>query len=602
MEIAGQVGGPGAILEAAAGLEVLLILDNCEHLSGVAQMVTMLLDRCPGMTLLVTSRAPLQLRAESEYLVPPLQLPQLGTDDLSSLTGSPAAALLLERGRAVRRGFILRPEDAPAVVSICHRLAGLPLALELAGAGLRVLDPAALMAHLEEVLARDGPVDLPARQRTMTATLGWSYGLLSTEDCAVFRRLSVFVGGFTLVAAEAVIGGGHLVATIDRLTAQSLCTVITAQGGLRYGLLEPVSQYARSLLGETEETESRLAHATYFVEQAERAERALHRSELLDALRLYDSEESNLWSALDWAARGGRHDLAGRLTWALFMFWWIRGRRERGRQLVGQVLALELSEAHRARALHVSAALSEPGREPAEAVERLYLESVTLAVRCGDRATEAASVIGAGMVALERGDLVTAVLRLRQGLSASAAAGEPGQWTAGLAHTWLATAYRFQGNAPSAARHATEALTITRRRGDILSEAIALYNLAHAELDLGHHGQAREYLVHAVDLCGHTKDASNLSYLLDALAAVEFATGGQQRVATLLGAAEAQREAVQSEVYRWYGPDVVLRDRTAHAVRAQLGEEAYHRALDAGRSLTLEGAVEFARRQVPPDG
>jgi hypothetical protein len=203
------------------------------------------------------------------------------------------------------------------------------------------------------------------------------------------------------------------------------------------------------------------------------------------------------------------------------------------------------------------------------------------------------------MIALERGDPMTAEHRLRRGLSASERAGDEGRWTAGLAHTWLATTRRFQGDAPSAVTHANEALTITRRRGDILSECLALYNLAHAEIGLRAHDQARKHLIQAVALCQQTKDASNLSYVLDALAVLEFATGGRQRVVTLLGAAEALREAVSSAVYRWYAPDVELRHRTAAAARELLGDEAYQRAFDAGLSLTLDGAVELARREVP---
>jgi predicted ATPase len=596
----GRAGAAEEVLRASASLQVLLVLDNCEHLPGAAGIVAELLDFCPDMTLLVTSRAPLRLRSETEYLVPPLELPQRGDIGLGALRTSPAASLLVERGRAVRRDLVVRPEEAAAVAEICHRLAGLPLALELAAIGLRVLDPAALLQRLDDVLARGGPVDLPPRQRTLRATLDWSYGLLSEPDRAVFRRASVFVGGFTLAAAEAVVGGTDLLGAVERLTAQSLCRVVSSDsGGLRYGMLEPVAQYARSLLLGDEEATARLAHAEYFLEQIERADQTLLGAGQLVSLRLFDTEEGNLWSALDWAAADGRADLAGRLTWASFIFWWLRGRRERGRRLTAQVLALELPDALRARALHVAAALSEPQEQPPDVVENLYLDSVALAQRCEDRAVEAPSAIGAGLIALERGDPVTAERRLRGGLSAAQRSGERGEWSEGLAHTWLAMARRFQGDASGAVAHAHEALAITRRRGDMLSECIALYNLANAELTLGRHDQAHAHLVQAVTLCHQTRDASNLSYVLDALAAVELATGGRGRVVTLLGAAEALREAVGSVVYRWYEPDVTVRRRTAERARRQLGQEAYERALDAGRSLTLDGAVEFARRQVP---
>ena len=594
VETTGQALGPEEILDVAADLELLLVLDNCEHLSGSAGIVSSLLDRCLGMTVLVTSRAPLRLRAETEYLVPPLGLPPLGTVDPSRLGASPAASLLLQRGRAVRRDFVVRPEEAPAVAEICHRLGGLPLALELAAAGLRVLDPAALAGHLDEVLARGGPVDLPARQRTMAATLGWSYGLLSERDQVVFRRVSVFVGGFTLAAAGAVAGGGDVLGVLDRLTAQSLCAATAADGGLRYGMLEPVAQFGRSLLAEREEAAARLRHATYFVDLAEQSWQTLRGADWLQALRLLDAEEGNMWSALDWAVRTGRADLAGRFLWALVTFWGVRGRGERARSVAAEVLAMEVTEAVRARALHVAAAYAEPGTE-AEAVERLYLDSLEIAERSGDDDVVAFSAIGAGLIALERQDPVTAEERLQRALSAAQRSGQAGEWSARLAHTWLASARRFQHDAAGAVAHAQQALAGADRRGDALSRCIALYDLGHAEFALGEQSRARQHLLEGVGLCRLTKDATNLSYLLDALAAVELATGGRERVATLLGAAEALRE----RVYRWYGPDMELRQQTADNVRQQLGEAAYQRALDAGRSLTLEGAVEFAQRQVP---
>jgi predicted ATPase/transcriptional regulator with XRE-family HTH domain len=601
VETTGQVEGSEEILDVAAGLELLLVLDNCEHLAGAAGIVAKLLDRCLGLTVLVTSRGPLRLRAEIEYLVSPLRLPPLGTTDLSCLSASPAASLLLQRGRSVRREFMVRPEEAPAVAEICHRVAGLPLALELAAAGLRVLDPAALLGRLEEVLALGGPVDLPARQRTMAATLDWSYGLLSTPDQAVFRRASVFVGGFTLAAAEAVTGGTDVLGALDRLAAQSLCTATAVDRGVRYGMLEPVAQYGRSLLAEGEQTAARLSHATYFVEIAEQLWRALRGSNSLEALRLLDAEESNMWSALDWAIKSDRAELAGRFTWSLLTFWWVRGRGEQARSVSAQVLGMELTEAVRARALHVAAAFAEPGTE-AEAVERLYLDSLDLAERSGDHDVEATSAIGAGLIALERRDPATAEQRLRRALSAAQRSGEAGEWSVGLAHTWLASARRFQHDASGAVAHASRALAGADRREDPLSRCIALYDLGHAELALGEHARARQHLLDGVGLCLLTKDATNLSYLLDALAAVELAGGGRERVATLLGAAEILRTRARAAVYRWYRPDMELRQRTVESGRRLLGEDAFQRALDAGRLLTLEGAVEFARRQAPARG
>lgn len=600
VEAAASTGDPDEILAAARSLEMLLVLDNCEHLSGLAGVVTDVLDGCPDLLLLATSRTPLRVRAETEYLVSPLRLPQVGTADLSGLTDSPAATLLVERGRAVRRDLSLRAEDVPAVVEICHRLAGLPLALELAAIGLRALDPPTLLTHLDEVLGREGPIDLPARQRTMRATLDWSYELLAPRDQVVFRRASAFVGGFSLPAARTVLGDADVLDALDRLAAQSLCTTSSsADGGLRFGMLEPVAQYACSLLGDEEETAVRLAHAGFFLEQAELAEHAMYGPGFAESLRLFDIEASNLWSALDWSTRTGEADLAARFVWALFAFWWIRGPRERGRRLVAQVLRFDLPDAHRAKALHAAAGLAEPGLITAQAAEALYLESMALAEQCGDQEVEARSAIGAGLMALERRDWAMAEDRLQRGVCVAERVAEHARWYAGWAHTWLAAAKRFQGKELDAAAHATQALAIADSLGASLARCAALSNLAYAEVGLGRHGSAREHLIEAVMLCKQTRDVSNLSYALDALAAVESQTGGRERVATLLGAAEAQREVVESTAYRWCGPDIELRQLTGNAARERLGHEAYQRWFDAGYSLTLDGAVELARRQVP---
>jgi hypothetical protein len=229
----------------------------------------------------------------------------------------------------------------------------------------------------------------------------------------------------------------------------------------------------------------------------------------------------------------------------------------------------------------------------------MYLQSVDLAVRCGDHATAAASANGAGLMALARSDLVTAEQRLRRGLSAAQQAGPTGEWSAGLAHIWLATTRRFHGDAEGAVRHTNQALLLTGSRADLLSHSIALYNLAHAELALGEHASARKHLVEAAGLCQQTRDASNLSYILDALAAAELAVDGRERVATLLGAAEALRESVGSTVYSWYAPDLELRERNADQLRRRLSDAAYDRAFGAGHALTLDGAVELARREIP---
>jgi predicted ATPase/DNA-binding XRE family transcriptional regulator len=251
----------------------LLVLDNLEQVIEAAPDVADLLERCPGLTVLATSRAPLRVRGEREYPVPPLALPastREATEDL--ILAAPSGRLFLELARAVSPDFGITPENAADVAQICHRLAGLPLAIELAAAKIRFLDPAALLARLDRVLSTAPARDLPERQRTMRATLDWSHGLLAEAQQAVFRRLSVFVGGFTISAAEAV--GAHdgdpgeVLEVLGSLAEQSLVTVEREpRGGVRYGMLDPVRQYALEMLeGSGEAAATRRRHAEHFVD------------------------------------------------------------------------------------------------------------------------------------------------------------------------------------------------------------------------------------------------------------------------------------------------------------------------------------------------
>ncbi len=230
------------------------MLDNVEHLLEVAPRIATLIEAVPGLTVLATSRAPLRIRGEIEVTVEPLDVP--GTDDELD---APAAHLLLERAHAVSPGWGAAPEERSAVAALCSRLAGIPLALELAAAGARLLDPEGLLERLDVALLA-GARDLPERQRTMRATLDWSYGLLTVEEQGLLRLLSVFVGGFRLEDVEHVVNltGGVAAADVlgllEALSEQSL--VVSASGiigGSRQRLLEPVAQYARVRLTEAGE-------------------------------------------------------------------------------------------------------------------------------------------------------------------------------------------------------------------------------------------------------------------------------------------------------------------------------------------------------------
>ncbi len=283
------------------------MLDNFEHVMGAAPEVAGLLGSCPGLCVLATSRAPLRLRGERECLVPPLPVPDPShAPDVESVNGAPAARFFLERAREASSAFLLTRKNAASVAAICWRLGGLPLALELAAAQARFLGPTALLSRLDQALETGGARDLPERQRTMLATLDWSYDLLSEEEQILFQRLSVFSSGFPLEAAETVGAGGEVgvedvLGLFGRLVEQSLVRAEPGTDGedVRYGMLEPVHQYALEKLEEGgEEEQIRARHAAYVDGLAGRAGPELKRADQAVWLHRLAREHDNLRAAL----------------------------------------------------------------------------------------------------------------------------------------------------------------------------------------------------------------------------------------------------------------------------------------------------------------
>ncbi|HEV2744357.1 MAG TPA: AAA family ATPase, partial [Rubrobacter sp.] len=296
----------------------LLVLDNLEHLLEAAPEVAVLIEGCPGLVVLATSRAPLRVKGEQEYPIPPLALPaSTRAPSEEGVLASPSGVLFAERARAASPGFKLTPENAASVAAICWRLAGLPLALELAAAKARFLDPATLLSRLDRALSTAWARDLPERQRTMQATLDWSFGLLSEPERGLLGRLSVFAGGFTLEAAEAVgagpdavgnAGGEDVLDLLGGLVEQSLVTVDPNAGGeARYGMLEPVRQYAREKLEQSREAQGVLReHAAFFLALSRRAGSEMWGPRQGEWLQRLERENGNLQAAIGWALGAGR--------------------------------------------------------------------------------------------------------------------------------------------------------------------------------------------------------------------------------------------------------------------------------------------------------
>lgn len=580
--------------------ELLVVLDNLEHLPAAAAVVAGLLRMCPGLVVLATSRAALRVRGESEYAVQPLALPDVGSARVGLVEDAPAAALLLERARAVSPSFGTREGDAAAVAAICGRLAGIPLALELAAARARVLDAPSLLARLDDAMARDGATDLPPRQRTMRATLDWGYQLLGPQEQTLFRRLSVFRGGCSLDAVEAVAADlPDPLGALERLVEHSV--VIVRDGddrGPRYGMLEPVHQHARTLLAGEEERASRTAHALHYLGLAQDAAPHYEGAEQVLWLERCALDDANLVAAAGWWVEVGDGARAGAMVWALWLYWWLRGLLLQGRRLAEAALELPMPLAERARAMLTVASLSFAQGDLRTSGEG-WPAAWDLVDGTDDLTARVGAAGGIGLVALARGELATAEHWFRTAIDLGAHTVE-GAWVGALSHVWLGTVHLLRGDPGGAVEQIRPGLESAQRRGDRLSTYIALYGLVQAALAQGEHGTARRHLLEGIELSAQTRDLANLAYFLESLAVVEGAAGDHARAATLLGASTGLRDRVGSAVYGYYLPDPALRERTEAGALAALGEVASTAAEAAGRALDPDDAIALALGPVAP--
>ncbi len=487
----------------------LLVLDNFERLVQAAPQIVNLLARCPQLKLLVTSRAVLQVQGEYEFQVPPLALPNreqmLACETLAEYA---AVALFLQRAWAINPDFQLTDTNAAAIASICLRLDGLPLAIELAAARIKLLSPQELLVRLEDPLAvlTGGPRDLPVRQQTLRNTLHWSYQLLSAWEQHLFRLLSVFVGGCTMEAAEAVSASQIAISQEHRvldglasLISKSLTLTVQQEGEpSRLFLLETIREYGLECLKASGEMERvRAAHAEYYLRLAEEAEQHLSGREQACWLARLEREHSNLRAGLQWfldqAEQGASREMALRLATALGEFWLIRGHGSYGR------LALE-------RALANSAGAGAP-----------YL---------------AKGFATAGLIARGQGDLGQAETWLKRSLALSRQLDD----TRGRARTLreLGNVAMLRGENTRAHALLEEGLTLFRELGDMQGINDAFLTRADVLLIQGEYSRASTLLEESLAFYRKAGPLAMVSQTLNLLASAAFYQGDGHRVYTLL--------------------------------------------------------------------
>jgi predicted ATPase len=576
---------------------LLLVLDNLEHLLEAAPEVAVLLSTCPSLKILATSRAPLRLRGEREYPVGPLAVPDPArAPDAESVAASPSAKLFVERALEANPAFSLNQKNAAAVAAFFWRLDGLPLALELVAAQARFLGPTELLSRLDQALQSGGARDLPERQRTMRSALDWSHELLAEAERVLFRRLSVFTGGFALEAAEEVADEEDALDLLGRLVEQSLVTAELREDETRYGMLEPIRQYALEKLEQSgEEEQVRARHAAYYTQLAVRARTALRRADQAAWLDRLSREHDNLRTTLQDLLQWGEVEQVAHVGWSIWLFWALRGHTGEGRRWVKRALAqqdthpIALSVVARAQALYADAVLSFARGEVDRTVATLD-EGIDAVRAAGNLETLATTLALRGLAALSLGDLDGADAPLQESLSLFRELDDG--WGVSNALLGLAQAALARGDDAPAAKMLAEAEALSRAAGDWFTLSANLSVQALATRLRGEEERAASRLRECLGLAAKLRDAWTVVLGTSGLAGVAASQGRAARSARLFGAAEALSEKMGVEVS--WSAWRTLNERDLAIARGELGEETFEAAWAEGRAMTFEQAVEYA--------
>jgi non-specific serine/threonine protein kinase len=598
------------LTESLYSRQMLLLLDNCEHLlEASATLSDSLLRACPGPRIIATSREALGTDGETLFSVPTLTLPdperpRQGERPVDSLLASEAGSLFAERARAVLPTFQVMDANATALAQVCRRLDGIPLALELAAARVTALTPAQLAQRLDDcfrVLTVGRRTALP-RQQTLRATLDWSYELLDERERCLLQRLSVFTGGWSLEAAEGVCASDELPVSevlplLAVLVDKSLVQVNEQDGMGGYRLLDTVRQYASQKLRESgEQGIIQDRHLSWYVTRAEQAEEPLWSADQVAWFARLKADEDNLREALAWSvASAARPDSmaaveAGlRLGGALWHFWNLRGHLSEGSARLVELLATGVgSPGVRAKALHAAAYLTFLQGNPREA-SRLAGEAVRLGRDVVNPFLVASSLVGLATGALVAGDLDRAAALCGDGLALCRQAGD----RRGMYYSLygLMEVARAQRDHQRAIALMEEAYSLTREQGDPWSIAFALSILGNLVLLQGEMERAEALQRESLVLRQATEDVVGTGRCLDSLGWVASAQRQPARATRLFGAAELLCERVGVAPHP---PWRAEHERHVATARASLGDEAFAAAWAEGRALSLDEAIAYA--------
>ncbi len=625
-----------AIAEHLRGVgPTLLLLDNFEQVSEAAALVRELLDACPALKVLVTSRVVLHIYGEHEFPVPPLPLPAPdAVATPAALMDCPSIALFVQRAAAGRPDFTLTARNADDVVAICRRLDGLPLAIELAAARVKILAPADLLARLERrlELLTGGARDLPERQQTLRGAIKWSYDLLTPAEQTLFRRLSLFAGGCTLEGAEAVCDtredlGVDLLDGVAALVDSSLLVQrVSDDAEPRFIMLETFREFGRERLVESGEmAATERSHAAYMLVRAEEETLEMNPSRREAWLRGCDAEHDNFRAAIAHLVSAGNVDWALRLAGALFRFWEQRDHLTEGRGTLASVLSMPGAEAKsrpRARALYAATVLADIQGD-LDSAEVLSHEACDIYRQLDDVGGVAAAMTAMAWQSQRRGRHAEATARFRETVSLWEQLGE--RTAVDLAKSNMANAAKAEGNFDLARALLEEVAAASQARGDVRGVASALNGLGDLAASQGDHDAARRYQHQSLDRYRRLNDRWGMARVLSDLAHVDLeardydaanrqftdalqayrALGHQRGVVRQLESLAwcASCQSRDEEAVRLAGGAAAIRlrigtrakpaereriDRTLTIARTRISDDAFANAWNEGRTASLD--------------
>ncbi|MBV9281078.1 MAG: helix-turn-helix domain-containing protein, partial [Chloroflexi bacterium] len=517
-----------ALAERLRERHTLLVLDNFEHVLDACSLVSDLLDFSPSLKVLSTSRTPLHLRAERGFPVPPMKLPTGGRGlEAGAASQCEAVRLFVERACAVKPAFALTEENASMVAELCARLDGLPLAIELAAARVRLLSPQALLGRLSDrlQLLAGGARDVPARQQTILAAIDWSYDLLDEGEQRLFARLSVFAGGCTLEAVEAVCGpagevGVGMLEGLASLVDESLVYQLDGGTVARFTMLETIRQYAADRLRRSGEADSiHRRHARHYLSLAEGMEPELRGPAQQARLEQLESEHDNLRVALRWTLQKQEAEMALRLCAALRLFWDMRGYFVEGCGWLEEALALpgDVDPAIRASALRAAGALQWRRGATGQA-EAMLERGLALSRGLDDRVGVADALSCLGALAVAEGEVERADSLLEESLTLQRACGDT--WGAAISLNHLGLAAMFRGDYGGAVMRHRESLALRAELKDRRGIADSRFNVSGVALWQGDYDLAGRLLGASVPVYRDLKDPLRLAECMQALAIV----------------------------------------------------------------------------------